>query len=56
MRESRTSVSAGQFAQGWEIRRLEQLIEVLDHIRVPISAEERSKRQGTVPYYGANGQ
>ena len=56
MCESRTSVPAGQVPQGWEVRRLEQMIEVLDHMRVPISAEERFKRQGTVPYYGANGQ
>jgi len=55
MCESRTSVPAGQVPQGWEVRRLEQMIEVLDHMRVPISAEERFKRQGTVPYYGANG-
>ncbi len=36
--------------------RLEQLVDVLDHLRVPVNGEERSRRIGTVPYYGANGQ
>lgn len=37
-------------------RRLEDLVEILDHLRVPVNSGERSGRTGTVPYYGANGQ
>jgi type I restriction enzyme, S subunit len=36
--------------------RLEQLVDVLDDLRAPVNGEERSRRIGTVPYYGANGQ
>lgn len=35
---------------------LESLVDVLDNLRAPINGEERSRRLGTVPYYGANGQ
>lgn len=34
---------------------LEDLVEVLDHLRAPVNSEERSLRPGTVPYYGATG-
>ncbi len=36
--------------------RLEEIVDVLDHLRAPVNGEERSRRVGTVPYYGANGQ
>jgi type I restriction enzyme S subunit len=36
--------------------RLEGLVDVLDHLRAPVNGEERSRRAGTIPYYGANGQ
>ncbi len=45
----------GRIPSAWEVRRLDQLVEVLDHMRVPVSGEERSMRSGNVPYYGANG-
>jgi len=35
---------------------LESVVEVLDSRRIPVSDAERSKRPGSVPYYGANGQ
>jgi len=35
---------------------LGQLVDVLDHKRVPVSAKERASRSGEVPYYGASGQ
>jgi len=35
---------------------LGQLVDVLDHKRVPVSAKERASRSGEVPYYGAAGQ
>lgn len=39
----------------WQVRRLGDLAEILDHLRIPVNSEERDKRLGNVPYYGANG-
>lgn len=36
--------------------RLDEIVEILDNQRVPISAKERAKRPGNIPYYGATGQ
>ena len=41
---------------GWRLAPLEQLVEILDGRRVPVSAPERANRPGDVPYYGASGQ
>lgn len=41
--------------EGWTKVAIEDCCEILDGKRVPISAEEREKRIGNVPYYGANG-
>ncbi len=35
---------------------LEKLVDILDNLRVPINASERSTRIGSIPYYGATGQ
>ncbi len=35
---------------------IEEIVDVLDSMRVPINSAERSKRIGSVPYYGATGQ
>jgi type I restriction enzyme S subunit len=35
---------------------LEDLVEILDHKRIPINSTERAERLGEVPYYGATGQ
>jgi len=43
-------------ASPWLPRLLGQLVDVLDHKRVPVSAKERARRSGDVPYYGAAGQ
>ncbi len=40
----------------WPTRTLGEVVEVLDHLRVPVNSDERAKRLGDVPYYGANGQ
>lgn len=34
---------------------LKRLVQCLDGRRIPLSAEERKKRQGPIPYYGASG-
>ena len=41
---------------GWEIARLEDVVDILDSKRVPINSKERETRQGPIPYYGATGQ
>lgn len=45
-----------QLPEGWKHRQLGELVEVLDKLRVPVSAKQRAKRPGIVPYYGAAGQ
>ena len=39
--------------QGWEIKKLGEVCEILDHLRVPITKKDR--REGVYPYYGASG-
>lgn len=40
----------------WAWARLPEVAENLDHRRVPVNANERSRRLGHVPYYGATGR
>ncbi|MEW6663772.1 MAG: restriction endonuclease subunit S [Thermodesulfobacteriota bacterium] len=40
----------------YELRPLEECVEVLDSLRKPINSDARRERQGDIPYYGANGQ
>lgn len=40
----------------WREMPLGELVDVLNTRRVPVSAVERAKRPGSVPYYGATGQ
>jgi len=35
---------------------LSDCVDVLDNRRVPVNSDERSQRQGKIPYYGATGQ
>jgi type I restriction enzyme S subunit len=42
--------------EGWALCTVDQIAECLDGRRVPINKTERAKRQGEIPYYGANGQ
>jgi type I restriction enzyme S subunit len=42
--------------QGWAPIKLENCVEILDSLRVPVNSTEREKRRGDVPYYGATGQ
>ena len=41
---------------GWDIAKLEDVVDILDSKRVPVNAKERETRVGQVPYYGATGQ
>ena len=49
-------IKENDLPDGWKIVELAELIECLDNKRVPLNAEQRSKIQGQIPYYGANGQ
>jgi type I restriction enzyme S subunit len=40
----------------WPVRPLGETCEILDRLRRPVNAAERSGRLGPYPYYGANGQ
>ena len=44
------------FPEGWAWTTIGHVAECLDSKRIPINKEEREKRQGDIPYYGANGQ
>ncbi|WP_152056298.1 restriction endonuclease subunit S [Aliarcobacter butzleri] len=39
----------------WKECKLGDIAEILNHVRVPLSAMERAKKQGKFPYYGASG-
>jgi len=39
----------------WLSYRLDECADILDHLRIPVNEEERSKNVGNTPYYGANG-
>jgi type I restriction enzyme S subunit len=41
--------------KGWIISNIEQSVAILDNVRKPVSATERAKRSGNIPYYGATG-
>jgi len=41
--------------EGWRMTQLRHLVTCLDGKRVPLNAEQRGERTGTIPYFGANG-
>jgi type I restriction enzyme, S subunit len=45
----------GEVPGHWEVGAIKRFFSSLDGRRVPLSAEERSIRQGDFPYYGASG-
>ena len=46
----------GRLPQSWELKRLCEVAEFLDNLRIPIKESDRDLRPGPYPYYGANGQ
>ena len=40
----------------WETKPFGQVVEILDSRRIPVNSDERAKRFGDVPYYGATGK
>jgi len=45
----------GMIPKGWEVKRLDELADILNTKRIPLSTNQRSKRKGKYPYYGASG-
>ncbi len=43
------------FSGEWETKQLGMIAECLDQVRIPLNEAERAKRQGDIPYCGANG-
>lgn len=41
---------------GWTRTTLGEVVEVLDHLRIPLNSRERALRKGPIPYYGATGR
>jgi type I restriction enzyme S subunit len=40
---------------GWEVKKLEDCINLFDSKRVPLSSQQRASKKGMIPYYGATG-
>ena len=49
-------MSEEELTEGWAAVPLGQCVDILDGRRVPVNSDERAKRLGNVPYYGATGQ
>ena len=45
----------GEIPEAWEVKKLEDVFEILDNMRKPIKASERENMKGNIPYYGASG-
>ena len=43
------------FSGAWETKRLEEVADCLDNVRVPLNETQRASMQGPYPYCGANG-
>jgi type I restriction enzyme S subunit len=41
--------------EGWVVKKLGEIVEVLDNLRVPLNDSQRVKMKGDIPYCGANG-
>jgi type I restriction enzyme S subunit len=44
----------GAIPEHWQVCALRHLVDCLDSLRVPLNAEERALRRGSIPYWGAN--
>jgi type I restriction enzyme, S subunit len=45
----------GMIPEGWEVKSIFELCEVLNNKRIPLSSMQRENRKGVFPYYGASG-
>jgi type I restriction enzyme S subunit len=48
-------MNADELPEGWEMVKLENCVDILDSQRKPVNSDERNKRLGKIPYYGATG-
>ncbi|PRY06434.1 type I restriction enzyme S subunit [Pontibacter ummariensis] len=55
-RFTNTVIKDGKMPDGWRNVNMVEVAESLDNRRKPINKEERLKRHGDIPYYGANGR
>lgn len=46
----------GKLPFDWEVKKIEDITNILDSRRKPLNKEEREKRKGIIPYFGANGK
>lgn len=42
-----------EIPEGWEVKELDEIINIYDSKRVPLSKNQRDLRKGNIPYYGA---
>lgn len=50
------NVKKGELPKGWKWVKIEDAAISLDNRRKPVNKKERLKREGNIPYYGANGR
>lgn len=43
------------FNGGWSMKKLDELADCLDNVRIPLNSTERENKKGNIPYCGANG-
>ena len=43
----------GEIPEGWKVGTLRDIVNIHDSRRIPLSGEQRAKRKGKYPYYGA---
>ena len=44
----------GEIPEEWEVKKLEDVCEILDSKRIPLNEKQRLTMKGDIPYYGAN--
>lgn len=44
----------GEIPEEWEVKRIEEICQILDSKRIPLNEKQRSSMRGNIPYYGAN--
>lgn len=49
------SLSIKNIPSDWELKKLKEVVDIFDNLRVPLSSEVRSRMKGKYPYCGANG-
>lgn len=53
--ETFQNTSIGKIPKEWDVCPIEDLFEFLDNQRIPLKEQDRAKRKGNYPYYGAQG-